>query len=610
MDASRFLTRNPSAGAPFSRLVALRRAIGALLLAVIVVAPLGAARSPSGPPERISPANNLDHVSPAVAANAAGSVVVWQGFDLLTSTYEIFARRYDAAGNPLGPAFQVNQYSLGHQRNPSVAMLADGGFVVAWDGFGPIAGEGRNIYLRRYDATGAPRGPEQVANTLVAGNQFVPALAAAPDGGFAVAWEEAVPGDSIGVALRRYDASGAPRDAVEFLPYSQADVDLEQSKVSLAYDAAGVLTVAWESYDFDLDATSVAARRYGPHGTPSGPATTLALGAGANVSLNSYTRPAVAAGPAGSTVVAWLRTTAKGDQIELVRIGQNGQATAAPLPVSPLPTDMHSPDLGAPAVTVDGDGQTLVVWPDATTLSEEQPVGLAARLIGAAGPEGDQFFPALPAPYAETAVESVALAAAPGPEGDLIIAWHNEQSIGSAPIGSIYMRRYTAPAVTILAGGALRVREGGAPLSLKVALRSVPLADVTLTLTPSNPQIRLGDGAPGAPLTLTFSPANALTPREVLVAAVDDSAVEGLHSATIALSLASAGDPIYAAAPILLDGVASASISVSIEDNDGPTPSPSSTVTSTPTVTPTLTPTSGPAPGTPVYRLYLPTLVR
>jgi hypothetical protein len=60
-------------------------------------------------------------------------VVVWHslgsgGTD--TSDFSVQGQRYDAAGSAQGSQFQVNTYTTNVQFAPSVAMDADGDFVV------------------------------------------------------------------------------------------------------------------------------------------------------------------------------------------------------------------------------------------------------------------------------------------------------------------------------------------------------------------------------------------------------------------------------------------------------------------------------------------------
>jgi len=80
----------------------------------------------------------------------------------------IRARRFSAAGAPLGPDFDVNSLPAGLPNNPPylgtqdflVTALPSGRFAVAWIYGSPSAGW--PIYIRYFDAAGAPLGPETV----------------------------------------------------------------------------------------------------------------------------------------------------------------------------------------------------------------------------------------------------------------------------------------------------------------------------------------------------------------------------------------------------------------------------------------------------------------
>ncbi len=102
------------------------------------------------------------------------------------------------------------------------------------------------------------------------------------------------------------------------------------------------------------------------------------------------------------------------------------------------------------------------------------------------------------------------------------------------------------------------VEEGGTTDSYQIALESIPTADVTITVAPDN-QTDLGAGA-GVAIMLVFTPANALIPQTVNVAAVDDLAVEGNHTSTITQTATSA-DSRY-------NGIFIGNVIANIKDND------------------------------------------
>ncbi len=109
-------------------------------------------------------------------------------------------------------------------------------------------------------------------------------------------------------------------------------------------------------------------------------------------------------------------------------------------------------------------------------------------------------------------------------------------------------------------GGRTDLAEGGATDSYLIALDTFPTEPVTITVDPDD-QLDLGPG-PGIPITLVFSPGDAIIPQTVTVTAVDDNDAEGNHSATITHTAVSA-DVDYAGIPI-------GTVIANITDNEVP----------------------------------------
>ncbi|MDY0168654.1 MAG: trypsin-like serine protease, partial [Thermoguttaceae bacterium] len=96
----------------------------------------------------------------AVARDADGDfVVAWSQNDGTTAApnWNIWARRFDAAGNAREDAFLVNSTTRDTQSKPAVAMDIDGDFVIVWQSMNQD-GHGWGIYGQRYDTHGNPIG--------------------------------------------------------------------------------------------------------------------------------------------------------------------------------------------------------------------------------------------------------------------------------------------------------------------------------------------------------------------------------------------------------------------------------------------------------------------
>jgi hypothetical protein len=119
------------------------------------------------------------------------------------------------------------------------------------------------------------------------------------------------------------------------------------------------------------------------------------------------------------------------------------------------------------------------------------------------------------------------------------------------------------PAITVQPTAGLTTTEAGGAATLTVVLNTVPTANVTISLSSSNP----GAGTV-SPALLTFTPGDALIPQIVTVTGVDDGAVQGNVSYTIVTRPAVSSDPAY-------NGLDPGDVSVTnLETDPPPQPTP------------------------------------
>ena len=120
--------------------------------------------------------------TPDVAALADGRfVIVWVQAG---ATFDVMGRIYDpATGDFSGAAFPIAT-GPDDEAMPTVAGLADGGFVVTWTNF-PKTGGG-NVEARRFDSSGAPAGDTFKPSETTA--QAFSSVAVNSDGRVFVAW--------------------------------------------------------------------------------------------------------------------------------------------------------------------------------------------------------------------------------------------------------------------------------------------------------------------------------------------------------------------------------------------------------------------------------------
>ncbi|MGH7790258.1 MAG: hypothetical protein ACRERC_25545, partial [Candidatus Binatia bacterium] len=204
--------------------------------------------------------------APAMAIAPGGQfVVVWESFEQDGDYIGIFGQRYSSSGVKQGAEFPVNDYTAGPQEAPAVAVGADGGFVVVWQGYGE-GGDYQDVFARRYDNAGAALGGEFQVNTASA--LLEGAAAVSPlGGGFVIVWD-----DYDDVFARRYDGAGAALGGGFQVNLTTIGF---QGSADVAATADGGFVVAWEDGNFldqgsDGGGYGVFARRFDGSGMPVG----------------------------------------------------------------------------------------------------------------------------------------------------------------------------------------------------------------------------------------------------------------------------------------------------------------------------------------------------
>ncbi len=275
-----------------------------VVLGASALAPLAAQPVPLGPAFQVNTHTLKSQEYPDVARAADGSfVVVWMSEAAEVWEYDIHGRRYASDGTPLAPAFPVHGAPTGDQRFPAVALLADGGFVVAWEAAATNVAD-NDIMARRFDAGGVPQGPQFRVNTYVTGDQLDADVVADGGGGFVVTWSGPDANEPSAVFARAYEPSGEPRTA----PFRVSRVESYVGDASVARIRDGELVAAYRGFS-DLHPGSeslIFGRRFTTDGDH--------LGAEFLVSPSTapYTygelAPEISTAPGGDFVVAWTHT--------------------------------------------------------------------------------------------------------------------------------------------------------------------------------------------------------------------------------------------------------------------------------------------------------------
>ncbi|MEM9451903.1 MAG: hypothetical protein AAGA75_25715 [Cyanobacteria bacterium P01_E01_bin.6] len=292
--------------------------------------------------------NNQDTAS--VAMDAQGNyVVVWESFGQDGDDEGVYAQRYDRFGNAIGNEFLVNVGIAGSQDDAVVAMDASGNFVIAWT----ETTDSNAVFVRarRFDRDGNPLGSAFIVNSTTADDQDTPAIAMNADGRFVITWEsDNQDGDGEGVYAQVYDKSGnkvGGEIAVNTLTAG------EQYEPVVAMDDDGNFVIAW-SNDSSSNA-SVRARRFDSNGNPIGD----------QFLVNTFTpgdqdTPAIAMNSSGEFVIAWESSgqDGSGDGIYAQKFNSNGNKFGSEIPVNTF-TPSNQDD---PSVAIDASGNFLIAW--------------------------------------------------------------------------------------------------------------------------------------------------------------------------------------------------------------------------------------------------------
>jgi len=202
-----------------------------------------------------------------VRLGGPGTEWVWQvrgnGFMAgwsLPGKHGIAARRLTASGQRTGPELRLNSRPVDHLLGVSVVGLADASFVAVWLGITPGSAGTAVLRARRFSPSGKPLGPDFDVNTTpLGGSAPSPGfkVAGAPGGGFVVAW--ALP---QGGYVRWFNASGTPLGPERM---AFASEDFFEFPEALAFDDKGNLLLL-----LNLEYEGLQLQLFDPQGSPQG----------------------------------------------------------------------------------------------------------------------------------------------------------------------------------------------------------------------------------------------------------------------------------------------------------------------------------------------------
>jgi len=295
---------------------------------------------------------------PSIAMDADGDfAITWNSKLQDGDLYGIYAQLYTADGNKAGDEFQVNTRNFDSQQFPSIAMDADGDFAITWQSESQD-GSSYGIYAQRYKADGSEAGKEFRVNTETFNTQRNPIIAMDADGDFVISWASlGQDGSGFGVYAQRYTADGI-KAGVEFQVNIETSND--QLNPSIAMDADGDFVIAWQSQGDDEnhpEGWGIYAQRYKADGTPA---------SATDISMNSYStgdqrNSSIAMDADGDFVIAWNsnQNGEKYDDIYHHRYKADGTTASASDQITTLNDEKPQ---RIPSIAMDADGDFVIAW--------------------------------------------------------------------------------------------------------------------------------------------------------------------------------------------------------------------------------------------------------
>jgi hypothetical protein len=375
-----------------------------LIACALIPAPVHAVPIPLVRDFKVSGIVLDDHNDPAIAISPAGQFLVgW-----LKSGEGLFGRRYGSNGLPTAPEFQIAASGA----LLDVAMHPTGGFLAVW-----IAGDGdeSGIFARLYDSADVPQGPAFIVNATTAGSQYNPAVASDPAGNFVVTWQIDF---NSGVAGQRLDGSGTPqggefvitalgqnprvaKDAAGnfIVAWSRFTPMIIDNVYAQRYDAAGVAQGTEIAVPLRSSQVSI-----GPGVAADAPGNFVVM---ADYEAQRYDNSGTPSGLPFDTIGAGIRTIGMDDGGGLVVVGhvprpqfprdkqriygQRHDGSGVPLSPMYLVSGSTLRDRGTVVVAVAPDGRYGVAWQDGSGFDTASSVIYARFYAHEAPVKGSRF---------------------------------------------------------------------------------------------------------------------------------------------------------------------------------------------------------------------------
>lgn len=300
--------------------------------------------------------SNASDYPQVLALASGGYVLAWQGTTTDGHAADVYVQAFRADGIALGVEHRLSTGLGAADGIPALAALSDGGYLVSWSGAG-----GSDIFVQRYDNQSDDSGYSRVQLSGVGATSNVnPSIAVLADDGYVLTWEGNVAGAGREVFTQRFDENDAPVDPVQRMQVQTGVLDTFIPKVAALSDGGYVLV--WNEETSDAQGYDIFIQRFDVNNAAVGNGHRVAHAAGED----DY-QPNVLALPNGGYVIAWTGLTGNNwsfQDIYVQQYGADDQPISAPQRLQGTEGDFE--DWGMPALLDMADGGYVVSWEGST----------------------------------------------------------------------------------------------------------------------------------------------------------------------------------------------------------------------------------------------------
>jgi Ca2+-binding RTX toxin-like protein len=181
---------------------------------------IGTDGQPVGADLRLNSTTSGAQFDPAVTTLANGNILVtWtdnSGQRGAGAATDLVAQILSPQGEKIGGEILVNAAFLGQQSDAAVSALPDGGFVIAWRDRQSAEDDsnGSAIRAQLFNVDGTARGDAFLVNSLTSGEQLDVSIAVLADGRFVISWTSAENGNGAQIKAQVFDPRNLPIDLV------------------------------------------------------------------------------------------------------------------------------------------------------------------------------------------------------------------------------------------------------------------------------------------------------------------------------------------------------------------------------------------------------------